>query len=156
VVTPSGVVVLLWLATLLLASPGDVAAADETLPIDALRTALNAADIDAASALFSDDAVVIQPRIGGLPQLYAGQQQLRWWLAGLAQQHASFGESPPAALVGGHYRWPSQMGVDALRQLGLETVDVESDITLAADGRIDALIIVYTPGAARRLLASGE
>ncbi|HEY0582874.1 MAG TPA: hypothetical protein VGE94_11880 [Chloroflexota bacterium] len=154
-VKPSGVVVLLWLATLLLSSPGHVAA-DETLPIDALRTAVNAGDIDAASALFTDDAVVIQPRIGGLPQLYGGQQQLRWWLAGLAQQHISFGESPPAALVDGHYRWPSQMGVDALRQLGLDTVDVDSDITLAADGRITALIIVYTPGAARRLLATGE
>jgi hypothetical protein len=54
-------------------------------PVEALRTAMNASDTDAAVDLFTDDAVLIQPRIGGMPQVYVGREQIRWWMRQLVR-----------------------------------------------------------------------
>jgi ketosteroid isomerase-like protein len=125
--------------------------------VDALHAALNAADVERGSELFADDAVVIQPRIGGLPQIYVGQEQIRWWLRNLVAQHAQWSVAQPARTVGaGTFEWTDGFSVDAFRQLGLESVEVKSNAVLAADGRITELTTVLSAAAARSIqLAPG-
>ncbi len=141
-----------WLAT----RAGPVAAQDvATQPVDALRAAINAYDMDRSTDLFADDAVVIQPRIGGLPQIYLGQEQIRWWLRNLAEQHAHWTAAQPARLVGDQdIQWSDDLSADAFTQLRLESVEVKSEAVFASDGRIEALTIVFTPAAARLLVGA--
>src|SRR4051794_30399389 len=84
---------------LLIASPVHVKAAGsfETIPLDGLRSAINSEDPSSAAMLFAEDAVVIQPRLGGLPQTYVGREQIRFWLRALASQHARL--APRTAVV---------------------------------------------------------
>jgi hypothetical protein len=145
----AGLTLAVWLAT----HAGAVAAQDgPTQPVNALRTALNAYDLDKSTDLFADDAVVIQPRIGGLPQIYLGQEQIRWWLRNLADQHAHWTAAQPARLVSNQdIQWSDDLSVDAFRQLQLESLEVKSEAVLAGDGRIEALTTVLTPAAARSI-----
>jgi hypothetical protein len=129
------------------ASAPAVLAADSA--VDTLRTSLNAYDVEGSLAVFAADAVVIQPRIGGLPQIYVGREQIRWWLRNLAVQHAQFGRSVSSEANGAHVRWSEALSVDAFRQIGLASVEVESDVVLDEAGRIDSLTTVLTPRSAR-------
>ena len=135
------------------------AAQDQPLPaVDALHAALNASDVDRSSDLFADDAVVIQPRIGGMPQIYVGQGQIRWWLRNLVAQHAQWTVARPARLVDAiTVEWTDALSLDTFRELGLDSIEVKSDLVLAADGRITALTTVLSPAAARSVqLAPGD
>src|SRR5207248_4583143 len=95
-----------------------------------LHVSLNAYDVEASLSVFAADAVVIQPRIGGLPQIYVGREQIRWWLNNLAAQHAQFDQSVASEAIGAHVRWSESLSVDAFRQVGLASVEVESDAVL--------------------------
>ena len=46
------------------------------------------------------------------------------------------------------------LSVDAFRELGLDALDVDSDIVLTQDGLIESLRIELTPAAARRIQLS--
>jgi hypothetical protein len=141
-----------------LAAPAGAFAAREPLdqPVDELHDALNADDVDECASVFADDAVVIQPRIGGLPQIYVGQQQIRWWLRSLVAQHVSLTLATAPELSGNRLHWSDTFSLDALRQMGLPSVEIESDAVLDADQRIESLTTVYTPRAARSVqLAPG-
>jgi hypothetical protein len=139
-----------------LAAPASVGAAelepthaDMAARVDELRTAINAADIETGVHAFADDAVVIQPRIGGLPQVYVGREQIRWWLRGLAGQHAQYGQLATPRMVGERLHWSETLGVDAFRQLDLAAVEIESQAVLDEDGLIASLTTVLTPTGAR-------
>ena len=113
--------------------------------VERWHTAVNAYDIDASASLFADDAVVVQPRVGGLPQIYVGLEQIRWWHRGLVGQHVHFELVGAPLRAGTHVRWIDHFSVDAYRDLGLEAIDIESDAVLAQDGRIRSLVSVLTP-----------
>lgn len=140
-------VIALTLALQLAASAPVALAADS--PVEALHASLNAYDVEGSLALFAADAVVIQPRIGGLPQIYVGRAQIRWWLRNLAAQHAQFGQSVSLESNAAHLRWSEFLGADAFRQIGLASVEVESDVVLDDSGRIESLTTVLTPRSAR-------
>jgi hypothetical protein len=57
-----------------LAVPAGVAAAHHSPAhaVEAFHRAINAQDIEVGVETFAEDAVVIQPRMGGLPQTYVG------------------------------------------------------------------------------------
>jgi hypothetical protein len=118
-------------------------------PVDTLHASLNAYDVEGSLSAFASDAVVIQPRIGGLPPIYVGREQIRWWLRNLAAQHAQFGRSVSPEANGAHVRWSEFLSVDAFRQIGLASVEVESDVVLDDGGRIESLTTVLTPRGAR-------
>jgi hypothetical protein len=139
--------VCLTLALQVAASVPAALAADSA--VDTLHTSLNAYDVDGSLAVFAADAVVIQPRIGGLPQIYVGRDQIRWWLRNLAAQHAQFGRSVSPEADGARVRWSESLSLDAFRQIGLASVEVESDVVLDETGRIDSLTTVLTPRSAR-------
>jgi ketosteroid isomerase-like protein len=145
----------LWLA---LPALGRAAYDEPVQAVEALHAALNAADVERSSALFTDDAVVIQPRIGGMPQAYVGQEQIRWWLRNLAAQHAQWTVAQPARVVDPvTLEWIDSFSLDAYRELGLDSVEIRSDVVLAADGRIASLTTVLSPAAARSVqIAPGD
>src|SRR5262249_42061202 len=120
-----------------------------------LQTGINSADVEGSATLFADDAVVIQPRMGGLPEIYVGQDQIRWWLRSLVDQHAQIDASgaPWLRLDMGvvHVYWWADYRADAFRQLGLTSLAVESDAVLDDTGHIQSLRIELTPEAARSL-----
>jgi hypothetical protein len=122
--------------------------------VDTLHAAVNAYDVDRTVGLFADDAVVVQPRIGGLPQVYVGQDQIRWWQRRLVGQHVHIELAGVPRLAGTHVRWTDHFSVDAFRDLGLEVIDIDSDAVLSLNGRIQSLIGVLTPEAARSLQAA--
>jgi hypothetical protein len=122
----------------------------------ALQAAINSGNVDGATDLFATNAVVIQPRIGGMSQVYVGRDQIRWWLTNLTSQHASIesiGETQPSWR---HVRWPERLSIDTYRSLGLDQLELEADLVLDADGRIESFTTVLTPTAARHLAGSLE
>ncbi len=122
--------------------------------VDTLHAAVNAYDVDRSVGLFADDAVVVQPRVGGLPQIYVGREQIRWWQRRLVGQHVRIELAGTPRLAGTHVRWTDHFSVDAFRDLGLDGIDIDSDAVLALNGRIQSLTSVLTPEAARSLQAS--
>jgi len=141
------------LAALSLAVPaGALASGASPAPVvDALLSTINAGDVEESVEFFADDAVVIQPRIGGLPQIYVGRDQVRWWLRNLAAQHAQFNSPAAGEILDGRVWWLSAFGIDAFRHLGISSITVETDVVLDADQRIRSLRTVLTPEAARSL-----
>src|SRR5215831_8625274 len=102
----------------------------------ALQAAINSANVDDATDLFATNAVVIQPRIGGMSQVYVGRDQIRWWLTNLTSQHASIESIGETQLSWGHVRWPERLSIDTYRSLGLDQLELQADLVLDADGRI--------------------
>jgi hypothetical protein len=133
----------LALASGLAALPASAFATSERAPAETV-TAL-------CAALDADDAVVIQPRVGGLPQVAVGSAQINWWLSNLVQQHVRWGEDSIPDVVGNRAYWTHDFGVDAFRQLGTALVEVDSQIVLTDDGRIESLRTSLTPTGARAL-----
>jgi len=144
--------VLCALALLLIVPTAALAYADpSTEPTDAMITSIDAYDLDASVALFSDDAVVIQPHMGGLRELYVGSAQVRWWLRNLFAQHVHLSMLGRPRADSGHILFSELLAVDAYRQLGLAEVEVESDVVLARDSRISSLTTTLSPAAARSI-----
>ncbi|HEY1298616.1 MAG TPA: hypothetical protein VGJ60_36510 [Chloroflexota bacterium] len=116
-----------------------------------MTTAINAYDLDASAALFSDDAVVIEPHIAGLPELYVGSTQIRWWLRNLFAQHVHLAMRREPRAGAPDIPFSEMFSVDAYRQLGLTEVMIESDVVLDVDSRISSLSMTLSPDAARAI-----
>jgi len=135
--------------------PTERAAASAELDfVTTCPTALITRDVDECLASFSEDAVVIQPPVGGLPQIYVGHGQIRWWLTQLVELNTSFAAREPAELDRGRLRWTATFSSDPLRHLGFDAVEVASVAELDEDGRLQSLTTVYTPATARRMQAA--
>jgi hypothetical protein len=117
--------------------------------VDRLHAAINTNDVESSLALFADDAVVIQPRVGGLPQIYVGHDQIDWWMRNLAAQHTHLSSSEEPQVVGKHVRWSDLLSMDAFREQGLRSVAVDNDVILNDDQCIESLTTVFTPQAAK-------
>ena len=120
---------------------------DPVAVVNALIAAENALDVDAATELFADDAVVSLPT-GAL----SGTEQVRDWQAGLAQGHfhADIGE---IAADGGHARFAGTVGFDPFRGMGIEAMGSEWDVTVEA-GKIKSFTYNFTPDGLEKLQAA--
>jgi hypothetical protein len=123
----------------------------DTQPLNRLRSAINSNNPTIAVSLFTEDAVVIQPRIGGMAQIYVGQEQISFWLRTLTAQHAQLELRSPIAYNGNHARWSETLAVDAFQQLGVEPLEIVSEAVLSGDGQIESLTSSFSPQAARAL-----
>jgi hypothetical protein len=141
------------LLTVFLVAPSATFAAENgsVRPIEMLHMALNAGDVDGSVQLFSSQAVVIQPRIGGFPQVYVGEDQIRWWLNTLVRMHARWNVVEAPSLVGDRVRWSDSFTLDAFQQMRVVAADITSEAVLADDGRISSLTMVFTPATARSM-----
>jgi hypothetical protein len=117
---------------------------DPVAVVNALIAAENALDVEAATQLFADDAVVTLPT-GAL----SGLEQVRDWQTGLAQGHfhADIGE---IAADGGHARFAGTVGFDPFRGMGIEAMGSEWDVTVEA-GKIKSFTYTFTPDGLERL-----
>jgi hypothetical protein len=142
-------VVLLLALQVVLPAATAAASASPADTVDTLHAAINANDSESSIDMFAGDAVVIQPRIGGLPQIYVGREQIRWWLRNLASQHARWTVSEDPRLLDNHVRWSAIFSLDTFRDQGLQSVVVDNDLVLNNEQRIESLTTVFTPHSAR-------
>lgn len=122
----------------------------------ALQAAINSGDVERGESYFAPNAVVIQPRIGGMPQIYVGRDQIRWWLTSMTAQHAYVESIGEPELSRGHVHWPETLSIDAFRQMGMDRVVLDTDVRLTNSEQIESLTTILTPGAARELAGSLE
>src|SRR4051794_23738180 len=128
----SGSVLAIYLLLGPLASIASGARAD---PWVLLASVVNQRDVGQADALFAQDAVVIQPPLGGLAQVYVGRAQIQVWLRDLAAQNAHLEFTGPAVEIDGRIRWPGTLAADAFSELGLTHVEVITEVILSEDGK---------------------
>ncbi len=115
---------------------GGAEAGKEPGVTEQLDTALNAGNVDAAAALFSDDAAVTDP-FGGAAQ---GKEQVRSWLTGLVTRkfHADSGVRQDTG--DGSVRWVSSIADDRLRALKIAPLEA-TGIATVRGGKI----VSFTP-----------
>ena len=144
-----GIVVVLFLA---LAPIAQAAGEDQAAIIDRLDSALNRGDVDGAVAFFTQDAVVIHVATAGAsPRVFVGRDQLRWWLQTLVVQHVRLERAGlPLRADSTSLDWQGSVGLDSLRQLGIDSLPTRSSATID-NGELSSLTIVPTAEAARRL-----
>lgn len=103
-----------------------------------LETALNQGNVDAALALFGEEAEVKIP-----PDLYRGESQIRGWLSYLAANRFQV-EPGPRQAIGDRVSWPAEVTSDYLVKLGLPSVSGTVTVALRPDGRISSYSFVLT------------
>jgi hypothetical protein len=120
---------------------------DPATAVRALIEAENALDVDAAMALFEEDAVVTLPT-----GVLSTPEQIRGWQAGLAAGHfhADIG---PIGTEGEHARFSGTVGFDPFRGMGIDAMGSEWAVTVVG-GRITAFTYTFTPDGAARLQAA--
>ncbi|MBL7183251.1 MAG: nuclear transport factor 2 family protein [Anaerolineae bacterium] len=131
---------LITIATLVLVLALPVALyAQETDPasvVTALYEACNAGDVDAALALFTDDAVVkLVPALPpGSPDTYTGKEELRAWLEGLVAMNWE-GEFEILQVEGDTVTTRLTSWADPTREIGIAPL-VATEVYTVQDGKI--------------------
>lgn len=126
---------------------GEMTDQDPVAVVNALIAAENALDVDAATELFADDAIVTLPT-GAL----STPEQVRGWQTGLAQGHfhADIGE---IEADGNHASFAGTVGFDPFRGMGIDAMGSEWDVTVEA-GKIKSFTYNFTPDGVERLQAA--
>jgi hypothetical protein len=119
-------------------------------PVLSWQTALNAHDVERSVSVFSEDAVVIQPKVGGLPQVFVGRDEITWWVRNLVAQGVQVELLHEPRLDGDRVAWVGTLSVDAYRGLGVPYTETASEAVLS-DGQISSLTTVLTPAGAKQL-----
>jgi hypothetical protein len=134
---------------LLPAAPAPVSARgiDPASAMAAVDAALNVGDVDAALALFADDAAVTEPS-----GLYPGRRPIRRYLQDLAAQHYH-AEAGRYDVEGDVVTGVKLVSLDDWRRLGLAPLDVVAE-AVVQDEQIRTLVIALTAEAEARLAAA--
>jgi hypothetical protein len=141
---------LLFLET---AGAADNVPASAVQPVLSWQAALNAHDVERSVSVFTDDAVVIQPRVGGLPQVFVGREEITWWLRNLVAQGVQVEVYHEPVVDRGRATWVGTLSVDAYRGLGVEAAETVSEAVLRG-GQISSLTTVLTVEGAKQLHAA--
>lgn len=137
-------VVLLAIPVALYAQDTDPAAVAK-----ALANAVNAGDVEAALALFADDAVV---DTGSPASPYTGKEEIRAWLEGMVATNFQI-EIEILQVEGDTVTERDKFSDDDLRNLGIAPLEGISKITVQ-DGKITALIFTFTDESLAKLQAA--
>lgn len=106
--------------------------------------AWNSHNVDQLMSLFAGDAAVqLQPAIPGLPDTYRNQAQIRMMLQGILP--GSQVESQGAQGNGNEVSWQSRISSNAFRQLGLDTLNCQLQLTMNPQGKVERLTITFPP-----------
>jgi hypothetical protein len=102
----------------------------------------NSRDVARIVDLFAETAVLTTPPFPGLPSSFRGKEEIRQavelYIPGFqatltgAQRH------------GDRLHFTARVSADALRQLGVETVDEENDLVVGGDGKVTSFTVGYT------------
>jgi len=118
---------------------------DALIVVQALLDAENAHDVEAAVALFSDDAVVdlaVETR--------SGKAAIRAWQEELAQGHFHMRMRNAPQVDGSHVRFDNTLDLDMFKQMNLGTVDGVSE-AIVNQGKIISYRFSLTPEFAAKL-----
>ncbi|MFQ5594963.1 MAG: nuclear transport factor 2 family protein [Anaerolineae bacterium] len=137
-------VVLLAIPVALYAQDTDPAAVAK-----ALANALNAGDVEAALALFADDAVV---DTGSPASPYTGKEAIRAWLEGMVATNFQI-EIEILQVEGDIVTERDRFSDDDLRNLGIAPLEGISKITVQ-DGKVTSLIFAFTDESLAKLQAA--
>ena len=141
----------------LLAAPVRLhAQTDPASAIKAETDAMNAGDVDAAVAMFAEDAVFrVTPPPSGTTGVFAGKQQLRAWFQQEVAEHIHL-------MVGGlevageRVTWTATLELDTFRMLGVGPVAQRGE-AVVREGKIVSMTVAnqFTPAQAAKLRGAG-
>ncbi len=144
-------IAILGAALFLSASSLPAAYAQPTDPLSvvtASETAVNAHDVEAALALFADDAVVKTPF-----NVYVGRDQIRRFLQGAVAQNVQDEPFGSPRVAGDTVNWAGKVSYDEWRKLGVAPLETLTEAVVQG-GKIRTLSAEFTPEAAERLQAA--
>src|SRR5438034_5492708 len=147
------------LATLLLVGlvlvllvPAALAAEDPGAALKALADAENKHDVNAALALYADNAVVTAPGDNFQTQTYQGKDQIKKWESS-AMDPSERVELGAVQVSGNTATAPFKLYDDSFKQMGLDPADGKVSIVVDK-GKVVALSIAFSPAWMNRAKAA--
>jgi len=116
--------------------------------VQALLEAENAHDVEAAVALFAEDAVV-----NLAVEVRRGKKQIREWQEELAAGHFRMVVPGAPEVSGERVRFANRLDLDMFHGMGLGTVDAVSE-AVVREGRIVSYEFALSPASQARLQAA--
>lgn len=145
------IAILILVSALTLVPSARAQDSDPQAVVKALEAAANNHDLEAAVALFTDDAVIqIRPEAAG--GTYTGKQQIRQWFEGLYATNFRITVNIDN-VQGDTVTTRSTISSDALRGLGLVSLEGIEQYTVQ-NGKLTALTFTYTDESLARLQAA--
>jgi ketosteroid isomerase-like protein len=128
---------------------------DPAVVIGDYVAAVNAGDLDAILALYSDDAFHIAlPSADGSHGVCVGKEQFRmWYEQSLANGDRVAVEDDSIAVDGNQATFVAKISSEPWTKLGLKSLDATSEIVVI-DGQIMTHVVVLTPESVRQLQAA--
>jgi hypothetical protein len=135
----------------LLGAPAPAAAQvpDTLTVVIAFENALLARNVEAAVALFADDAVIITPAGNEI----RGREPIRAYLAQLVAQNVDFQLVGERRVTGEREQHTALFSIDDWRRLGIAPLEVTADITVRG-GLIRSFATALTPSSQAKLLTA--
>jgi len=134
-------------------APTPVPTADPASVIKALADALNAGNVDAAVAFYTDDATQTQqPPPAGQSGVRTGKEQIRGFVKGLVADHFS-GELSNLKVAGDKITFTSTFSTDTYRKLGIAPL-VTVEEAVFEGGKIKSQTVNVTPESLAKIQAA--
>jgi ketosteroid isomerase-like protein len=125
-------------------------AADPETVFNLFHSAVNAHDVDAALALFADDAVVQFPNQPP-PNVFRGKTEIRAWLQGDADQHIQV-KTEQVKVAGDRLTWIGKVDTDDVRALGI-TIEGPAEAVIQG-GKITSFAFTLSDATLAKLQAA--
>ena len=116
---------------------------DTVAVVTALYEAVNAGDVEAALALYSDDAVIYMPvPPPGMPDTYTGKEEVRAWIENEVARNTEY-ELVSTEVDGTTVIATTSVADDVLRSFGLTSLEQKDEFTIEG-GKIVTRTHVFT------------
>jgi len=125
-------------------------ATDPKSVFDGFHAAVNANDVDAALAFFTDDAVVQFPNQPP-PNVFRGKTEIRAWLKGDADQHIQV-KTEQVKVAGDTMTWIAKVDTDDVRALGI-TIEGSAEAVIQS-GKIKSFSFTLSDATLAKLAAA--
>ena len=126
---------------------------DSLAVVTALYEAVNAGDIEAALALYADDAVIYMPvPPPNMPDTYTGKEEIRGWIENEVARNTEY-ELVGTEVDGDRVVATTSVADDVLRSFGLTSLEQKDEFTIQ-DGQITARTHVFTEESLAKLAAA--
>jgi ketosteroid isomerase-like protein len=138
-------VIAVTVIVVMLVLPGALSAqeSDPVAVVTALYEAVNAGDVEAALALYSDDAGIYMPvPPPGMPDTYTGKEEVRAWIEDEVARNTEY-VLLATQVDGATVVATTSVADDVLRSFGLTSLEQTDEFTIE-DGKVTARTHVFT------------
>ncbi|NIN64529.1 MAG: DUF4440 domain-containing protein [Anaerolineae bacterium] len=138
-------VIAVTVIVVMLVLPGALSAqeSDPVAVVTALYEAVNAGDVEAALALYSDDAVIYMPvPPPGMPDTYTGKEEVRAWIENEVARNTEY-VLLATQVDGTTVVATTSVADDVLRSFGLTSLEQTDEFTIQ-DGKVTARTHAFT------------